>query len=456
MTGLRPSSPPAAAPVPAPEWMEATQFRRIMRSQSRTQGLALVVACLLWLLMAEHVPGHWLAAWMAMVVSTAIIRWQLGRQFERQVKPQGIAAQLHFQRQHRWIWVVYGLTWGLSPLLFCGRIEANAELTAWLLMACVAGVAVFWMAVHPGTARLFLVSLFLGATFSAAMTSWPYGGRSAWHAVHPWLPGLVLLHGLAMLALAARLARRYRHRIERYWRSQRLIETLQQQTHAVTEKLDEQQHLLLSAVHDLRQPLHALGIYADWLNAEPEMAAELAPRIRRATHAVNAMFDELFDLSRLDAGQLQVQRERLDVNALLTALQAQFEPLAARKGLALRVRQPAGVVQAESDRVMLQRILGNLLSNAIRYTPQGGVLLAVRRRAGLLVFEVWDTGAGIAASEMEHIFQAFYRVRDASAGEGAGLGLAIVRRLADALGASVTVRSSPGRGTVFRLSLPLA
>lgn len=454
MSGRPTPSPPAAAPVPAPDWMEAAQFRRIMRSQARTQVLALGAAGVLWLLMADEVPVVWLAAWMAVVLSTAASRWQLGRQFTRQVVPQGIAAQRHFRHEHRWLWVAYALTWGLAPLLFCGRVAPGAEIACWILLACVAGVAVFWMSAHPGTARLFVVTYMLSATVSAAFTSWSQQGGNARHEVHPWLPGLVLLFGMAMLSLVSHLAGRYRHRIEQQWRSQRLIESLRQQTHAATERLDAQQHLLLSAVHDLRQPLHALGIYADWLDAEPEMAATLAPKIRRATHAVNAMFDALFDLSRLDAGQLQVRAERLDAGAMLTALHTQFQPLAVRKGLALRVRQPAASVFVETDRVMLERILGNLLGNAIRYTARGGVLLAVRRRADALVFEVWDTGSGIAPDEMAHVFQAFYRVRDASTGEGAGLGLAIVRRLAQALGASVTAQSRVGHGSVFRLSLP--
>ena len=129
-------------------------------------------------------------------------------------------------------------------------------------------------------------------------------------------------------------------------------------------------------------------------------------------------------------------------------------PEARLKGLRLRVR-PADA-ELRTDPVMLRRVIGNLLANAIRYTQRGGVLLAARVRAGGVSLEVWDTGIGMAESELGQIFGEFYKVPTAGTEDGFGLGLAIVQGLAQRLGYRVTVRSRPGRGTVFRVWVPTA
>ena len=129
----------------------------------------------------------------------------------------------------------------------------------------------------------------------------------------------------------------------------------------------------------------------------------------------------------------------------------QYAPLARERGLRFRTRIAPGAVS--SDPVQLKRLVGNLLSNALRNTHQGGVLLASRRRRGVWCIEVWDTGVGIAREHQQAIFQEFYRIPLPGTEEGFGLGLAIVSRLSRALGHSVGMASKPGRGSVFRVEL---
>ena len=209
---------------------------------------------------------------------------------------------------------------------------------------------------------------------------------------------------------------------------------------------------LAGAAHDLKQPVSALGIYAEWLSNEPELVHELGPKILQSTQAINALFDSLFDLVKLDAGRFDIDVRAIDVPELLSDLQVQFSPMAQQKGLALRIRSPQLTVQ--SDPILLRRILGNLVANAIRYTLQGGILLAARRRGDAVLFEVWDTGIGIAAHEQGQIFGEFYKVRTAGTEEGFGLGLSIVQRLSSRLGYPVSMRSQPRLGTVFRVLVP--
>jgi signal transduction histidine kinase len=209
---------------------------------------------------------------------------------------------------------------------------------------------------------------------------------------------------------------------------------------------------LASAAHDIRQPVHALGLYADWLGSEPELVHEIAPKIVESTKAVNALFDSLFDLVRLDSGKIKLNIEPVGLKQLLHDLELQYRPLAEARGLEFRLHVTPGEVV--SDPILLRRILGNLVSNAIKYTPQGGVLVASRARGTTHVIEVWDTGLGIAPEHRGEIFREFFKVPShPGTEEGFGLGLYIVSRLSAILSHPVSLESRPGRGTVFRVEL---
>lgn len=200
-------------------------------------------------------------------------------------------------------------------------------------------------------------------------------------------------------------------------------------------------------VHDLKQPIEALAIYAQLLAQEPARAVELAPRMLAAVHSAQVLLT--VQAAAPEAWSEPVVLGPVALQPLLAELRDQFGGLAQQRGLALRVRVPALVLR--SDAVLLRRILGNLLANAIAHTRRGGVLLCARRRSGGVVFEVWDTGVGIGASQLARIFEPGVRLADAQRSGGAGLGLAIAERLCTALGYRIEVRSQPGRGSVFRV-----
>jgi signal transduction histidine kinase/ActR/RegA family two-component response regulator len=213
---------------------------------------------------------------------------------------------------------------------------------------------------------------------------------------------------------------------------------------------------LAAASHDLRQPLHALGMFSQALavHVQDADARMLVHRINTSVAALETLFSALLDVSKLDAGVVVAQRCSLHVRPLLARLADELMPEASERGLRLAVVSPDAVVL--SDPMLLERIVRNLVSNALRYTATGGVLVACRRRGTQWSLEVWDTGSGIAAGERERIFEEFYqgsRPATQRAG-GLGLGLAIVRRLAELLGHEVSVDSRVGRGSVFRVRVP--
>jgi signal transduction histidine kinase/CheY-like chemotaxis protein len=223
---------------------------------------------------------------------------------------------------------------------------------------------------------------------------------------------------------------------------------------------------LAAASHDLRQPLHTVGLLVSLLRErlKGREALELADKVYRSVDTLEALFGGLLDISKLDAGAIQARPESFAVDGLLAHLEHSYAAQAEARGLRLRLRRCGVLVR--SDPALLERIVGNLISNAIRYTDRGGVLLLCRTRGGgggsrVLAIQVWDSGRGIDPAQWADIFDEFYRIDEPSANtdqqleQGLGLGLAIVKRTAQLLGHPLRLCSRPGRGSMFELRVPL-
>ena len=215
---------------------------------------------------------------------------------------------------------------------------------------------------------------------------------------------------------------------------------------------------IAAASHDLRQPLHALNLFATQLRSETDPAenARVVARINAAVTAMNELFDALLDISRLDAGVLVPKISEFPVDQLLKRIETTFTPVAREKGLRLRV--VSSKTWARSDFILLERILLNLVSNAIRYTADGGVIVGCRRRGRSLRFEIWDSGSGIPDDQRDKIFNEFYQVASdkPERRSGLGLGLAIVDRLCRLLDHPIELNSRVGSGSRFGVSVPSA
>lgn len=246
----------------------------------------------------------------------------------------------------------------------------------------------------------------------------------------------------------------YRMRRERLELNQQLSAALQVAESASRAKT----RFLASASQDLRQPMHALSLFSGSLTLRPldERTAAIAGQIDKAVQVLSNQLDALLDISRLDAGVVQVKPERVQMPALLRQLSAEFEPLARRKNLRLTLDIDSES-EVETDPLLLQRILGNLLANAVKYTETGEITVRLVAAYGRCKISVIDTGPGIPLAEQQHIFEEFYQLgnpeRDRS--KGLGLGLAIVSRLADLLAIRIGLHSVVGEGSRFDLELPL-
>ncbi len=216
---------------------------------------------------------------------------------------------------------------------------------------------------------------------------------------------------------------------------------------------------LAAASHDLRQPLHAMGFFIESLkkNLTTETQSHLLQKIEKTSDNLRRQLNALLDISKIDAGIIKPHVVPLSLGDIFKKLKSEFSPLAQEREISLRVLPASWII--ESDLHMIDRILNNLVSNAIRYTDRGGkILLGSRKKGDCLNIEILDSGIGIPAHLTDHIFAEYYQInnpeRDQS--KGLGLGLSIVRGMCDLLHHKIEVTSTVGAGTRFRITVPLS
>jgi signal transduction histidine kinase/CheY-like chemotaxis protein len=271
--------------------------------------------------------------------------------------------------------------------------------------------------------------------------------------------GVLSLLFLVINTASARISwQRIRRQILLEYENQQLVAHLQAEKERAERANEVKTRFLAAASHDLRQPLNAIGLFVDALDARisfPEVR-RIMDNLQASTQSLKGLLNAMLDISRLDAGALRADIVDFRLQPLLDELEHEFGPQAQNKGLSLRIRPCDAWVR--SDPIMLGRVLRNLLSNAIRYSSSGGVLLGCRRRGEGIRIDVCDTGAGIPTSELEHVFEEFYQLEnpERDRDKGLGLGLAIVRRLTSLLNHELNVRSRIGRGSVFSVTIARA
>lgn len=353
-------------------------------------------------------------------------------------------------RLYLWAFAYHGIVWGLVPWLFMPPHDfLTSLLTALLLiMLCAGGlhnVVPSWPAVLA-----FVLPIML--SLIAALLLHAEEARDFFLAL---CAGLYLLMALRtgrqhhLLLTDSLLAR---------FENQALTEQLAEQVRMAQLASDEKTRFLAAASHDLRQPVHAIGLFGAVLEhdlqAHPLHAN--AERLMRAVDALGHSLDTMLDVSHLDAGLIEPAIAATPLNPILQSLGQVFAGKAEERTLQLRVR--ATPVWVRTDAELLQRMLANLIENGLKYTPKGGVLVLARARGMQVWIDVVDTGIGIAPQHQEQVFAEFYQIgnpgRDRS--HGLGMGLSIVRRLSRLLNHPVALYSRPGCGSRFRVMLPSA
>ncbi len=402
---------------------------------------ALFLVAILW----NKVENAWLLAWLAGVLAHGA--WRLTHvSWFRRTAP---SAEKTRRAARLFILGVSGLgaIWGLTAILFFPQIGLEDKTFLCLLLFGVVALSVPSIGLYPLAFNIW-ASLILVPFILLALAS---GVRSEILLTIP----LVIAFGVS-LTFARNTNRLVTEAFRRRFENLALIEQLARQKEIAETANRTKTQFLAAASHDLRQPLQALGLFVATLKSrtkEPETQA-VAARIERSMGALEGVLEALLDVSRLDAGVVSPRVERFPVARVLDAAREQFADVAARHRLRFDVVPTR--MWCESDPHMLGRIVANLVSNALRYTHRGGVVVGVRRAGARLRIEVWDTGPGIPADQREQIFHEFVQLEnpERSRDKGLGLGLAIVRRLSGLLDHPVALRSVPGRGSTFVVSVP--
>ena len=412
-----------------------------------------VVAMLFW----QLTPASVMLPWMAAFALMGLGRWMVRARFLRQA-PRTREDWLRWQLYSNIGTVAAGLLWGLTGWIFYGRGNALQQtgLTVLIYTFVVASVPV--LSTQPRMFMVFVSLCFLPLVVRVASVGNIHGYQLAGE--------LLLIIGLTTV-LARYHRQALRRIIELKVQADGLLAQLRVEKRAAEAARREAEvanraktQFFTAASHDLRQPLHAMGLFAEALRQrvhEPEVA-HLVNSINESVDALEGLFSELLDITRIDSGGVEVHPRHFQVHDILRKLRLHFEPMAFEKGLSLRLRGGSRAVYA--DPLLVERILRNLVSNAIRYTNDGTVLVGCRQRGDKVLLQVWDTGLGIREEQQAMIFEEFYQVPNTDTvaphqRRGLGLGLAIVKRLAGLMDAPLRLASQPGHGSVFTLELPV-
>ncbi|PMS14346.1 hybrid sensor histidine kinase/response regulator [Trinickia dabaoshanensis] len=414
-------------------------------------GNIAVVSLTVFLLWHE-VPRRDLLAWAAAIYVLTGMRivmvWR-----DRRAAEHPVATAMRRVRRYTAFSAISGCLWGSMGIVFFAPDNAVVTVLICIVLAGMTGGSVASLSCWWPT--------YLGFALPTVL---PFAIRSFMHGTPLFsVLGFLSLFLLGVnIAFSRTLQRTVRDAVLLRFENVGLIRQLTEQKERAEIANRSKSQFLAAASHDLRQPAHALGLYIATLRAmagAPTIRGaaldEIAERLQAALKGMCQLLNVLLDVSRLDAGVIEVEPRCFPLQQEMDALESQFLSAASAKGLTLRIRRTA--IWLDTDAVLLRNILTNLVSNAVRYTGHGGILVACRRRDADVEIQVFDTGIGIASDQLPGIFREFYQVDNAARDreQGLGLGLAIVQRTATLLGASVQVRSRPGRGSLFSIRLPV-
>lgn len=390
--------------------------------------------------------------WVSCVYASSTARFILWRSYRRTNPPP--------QDVKRWgvyAIIVYGLSgilWGIGNIVLYVPGNLNFQIVLLFSSWGAAMGALVGQVSYIPTFYAYMYPLLILSTLAFLREPDP---------THIAFCVLMFVNLVVGTRLAQNLHRSYMESVNLRFENLELIEDLKVQKDVIEHALKTTEdanvaksQFLAAASHDLRQPLHAMSLFVQALEESELPVAERATlgKVRRSVDVMEELFNALLDVSKLDAGVVPVSLSTVPLQPILERVIAQCQPQAQGKSLSLRLR--CAPVYVRTDPILLERILRNLVTNAVCHTLQGGALLAWRRRGDAVSLEVWDTGPGIPSYQQQMIFREFTQLANPERDrrKGLGLGLAIVERLSNLLHHPLMLRSRIGRGSMFALAVP--
>lgn len=425
--------------------IRAEQLRARMRSYpmmiAGQAAIALLLAGLMWGKVAHIVLLAWIGTLFSVHLMEVFMVWHHG------AATRTLAECELWRARFIGYVILAGVVWGVGGvLLFVPDDLAYQAILICVVLGVAAG-AVTTNPVFPPALYIFVTLLILPIM---AMNV------AAGDRTHLILAAMLVAYLVFVLNAGKDLSRTFELSLRRMFENERLVGQLTEEKQRAEQANQMKSKFLAAASHDLRQPMHALTLFVEALKGHVSAGkgTELLGQVERSVEVLGTMFDALLDISRLDAGVVQPHAETFAIQPVLDRMYAEFSWTAQEKGLRLEVAHSGQTVH--SDPLLLERILRNLIANAIRYTEHGEVTVSCKPAGDDLELEVRDSGIGIAAEHLPHIFEEYYQVgnRQRDRSRGLGLGLAIVKRLEQLLGYRMRVSSSLGGGSSFVLLVP--
>ncbi|HEX2827266.1 MAG TPA: hybrid sensor histidine kinase/response regulator [Burkholderiales bacterium] len=443
----------AVQPSSDPQWqahLKRQQLQLLARQATRTP-FAIVIACgFVAYTVRDYAPLVLVATWCALVLALLFSRRWYAQSLLADTPDDATPALKRLVV----LSLSNGAMLGLGALLFFKGLPGEERALLTMIFVCWTAGAVATAAAY---APAFYGFVSAGLLPLAIMWGVPFDSENVAVGV------LIVLFGLFQILFVRDNERVVCESFLIRFENERLLDALEKERQEVLLARDRAEdasraksRFLAAASHDLRQPLHALALYSGALSLRETEAgcAELVAQIDNTVNSLSALFESLLDISKLDAGAVKPELRRIDVSSSIDRMKSEFKAIAQEKGLEFLVSSSDATV--ETDPVLFERILRNLVDNAIKYTKEGTVELSTNIVGQGLRIAVTDTGPGIPDAERERIFEEFYQIGNAERDrrQGLGLGLALVRRLAKLLDIPLEMTSEPGKGSTFAVTLP--
>lgn len=421
------------------------QIEHLYHQLPRLLAFSLLVILLLAAMLREAVATSHIIGWLIAMIIVLVLRLILYIRFSNRSENRSVS---HWANWYVFYAGISGLVWGSAGVVLFAPDQLELQS---LILLVLAGMGAASASVLPMYLPAFYA--FLPASMIPAGLMMIFQGDN----FHVFMGVFDLVFLLGVLTFGRAIGAAFRSSLELRFINLDLVTSLQRQKDELERVNLAKSRFLAAASHDLRQPMHALSLFSEILDqqAPDRKMRELAGNINSSVGVLERLFSSLLDISRLDAGVLLPEIEVFPVRDVINHVFNDCHSDALEKQLELKIESCDAYT--ESDPTLLERILRNLVVNAIRYTESGRIIIHCQERSGSLQLSVEDTGMGIAPDQVENIFEEFTQLgnpeRDRT--KGLGLGLSIVRRLALLLNHPLELDSQPGQGSVFMLNLPL-
>lgn len=420
----------------------------LLQRQTALTGAILVTLITVYALWNEH-SGPLLVSWGVATVGLLLTRWYLSSGFKDLTTEEQNAQYRYWSNQFAIGALINGIFWGSVTCLFFSSDPILLSLLIVVHAGYIGGAASATSILLP-TFLSFAIPSSILFTLGILVN----GGRELWLFVV-----LITVYEIIMIFFAIRNHRSVYNQVALRLQNTELLADLREQRDKAETAMIAKNRFLAAASHDLRQPVHALGLFVASLESHQEFEERqhILSKIKQTTASLAGLFHGLLDVSKLDANVVENEPVDYPIDKLLFQIRDQFHETARLKELSLLIDTDTELV-ACVDPSLLERILANLVSNAINYTDTGSVsIIAQATGDHQIELQVKDTGKGIPSSEHERIFSEYHQLENPERNrqKGLGLGLAIVRRLCELMSVPITVSSIPGQGSVFTVTIPM-